>query len=105
MVGLLALLSCPQHEYALLLKCEEFPVYQPSQPDECKPHNGAADYRDAPILCPISPSALISSTNGLPPLPALVEPIQILLRLSHRILVVLLLLDCWGRSLPQLVRT
>jgi hypothetical protein len=27
-------------------------VYQPNQPDECKPHHDAADCRDAPIAQP-----------------------------------------------------
>ncbi|KAI0261704.1 hypothetical protein BGY98DRAFT_1052744 [Russula aff. rugulosa BPL654] len=50
-------------------------------------HDDAADYLDAPIARPASPFASVSSTNGLPPRLALVDPIQILRRFPHRILV------------------
>ena len=74
MVGLLALLSCPQREFAQPLKCEESLVHRPNQPDRQKPQDNAADCLDAPITRPASPFASISLTDRLPPLPGLGGP-------------------------------
>jgi hypothetical protein len=74
MVGLRALLSCPQREYAPPLKCEESPAQQPNQPDGRKPHDDAADHLDPPIPRPALLFASVSPTNGLPPPPGLGGP-------------------------------
>jgi hypothetical protein len=102
MVVLLALLPCPAASIRAAPQSEESLVHQPNQPDECKPCDDAADYLDAPIPRPASPFSSVSSTNRLP---LLMNLILILRRFPHRILAMLSMLDCWRRSLPQLVRT
>lgn len=97
--GLLALPSYPEHKCALPRKCEESPVRRPKR----KPHDDAAAFRDAPIAPLPHHLDQFSSFNRLLPPPGLGErdsdPAAV------RILVVLLMLNCWRSSVPQLVRT
>ncbi len=97
LVVLLALLPYPQRASLT----EESPVHQPNQTSQMH----ATDYLGAPIPRPASPFASVPRLTNCHPHLALLDLIQILQWFPHRTLVILLMLNCSRRSLPQLVRT